>query len=52
MNRIGTTIEDEEWNWLVYEFVMYQKKILHNQIDTIMKARGTMANKTFSTERF
>jgi ParB family transcriptional regulator, chromosome partitioning protein len=47
MNRLGTIIEDEEGNWLIYEFLMYQKKILHNQIDTIMKAKRKYAKQNF-----
>ncbi|PWU81072.1 MAG: hypothetical protein DLM72_08835 [Candidatus Nitrosopolaris wilkensis] len=47
MNRLGTIIEDEEDNWLIYEFLMYQNKILHNQIDTIMKAKRKYARQIF-----
>jgi ParB family chromosome partitioning protein len=47
MNRVGTIIEDEEENWLIYEFLMYQKKILHNQIDIIMKAKRKYARQIF-----
>jgi ParB family transcriptional regulator, chromosome partitioning protein len=47
MNRLGTIIEDEEDNWLIYEFLMYQKKILHNQIDIIMKAKRKYSRQIF-----
>ncbi len=47
MNRLGAIIEDEEDNWLIYEFLMYQKKILHNQIDIIMKAKRKYSRQIF-----
>lgn len=47
MKRLGTIIENEEDDWLIYEFLMYQKKILHNQIDIIMKAKRKYARQIF-----
>lgn len=47
MKRLGTIIEEEEDNWLIYELMMYQKKILHNQIDILMKAKRKYARQIF-----
>lgn len=47
MNRLGAIIEDEEENWLVYEFLMQQKRMLNNQIDIMMKAKKKYAKEIF-----
>jgi ParB family transcriptional regulator, chromosome partitioning protein len=47
MNRLGAIIEDEEENWLVYEFLMQQKRMLNNQIDIIMNAKKKYARQIF-----
>jgi ParB family transcriptional regulator, chromosome partitioning protein len=47
MNRLGAIIEDEEENWLVYEFLMQQKRMLNNQIDIVMKAKKKYAKQIF-----
>lgn len=52
MNRLGAILEDEEEKWLIYEFLMQQKRMLHSQIDIIMKAKSNTSDKSFGTERF
>jgi ParB family chromosome partitioning protein len=47
MNRLGAIIEDEEENWLVYEFLMQQKRMLNNQIDIMMNAKKKYARQIF-----
>ncbi|PWU81081.1 MAG: hypothetical protein DLM72_08880 [Candidatus Nitrosopolaris wilkensis] len=47
MNRLGAILEDEEENWLIYEFLMQQKRMLHSQIDIIMKAKSKYVKQIF-----
>lgn len=47
MSRLGAIIEDEEENWLVYEFLMQQKRMLNNQIDIMMNAKKKYARQIF-----
>jgi ParB family transcriptional regulator, chromosome partitioning protein len=51
MNRLGAIIEDEE-NWLVYEFLMQQKRMLNNQIDIMMNAKKKYARQIFRYRNF
>lgn len=39
MNGIATIIEDVEDNWVVYEILMQNKNLLHDQIDIMLKQR-------------
>jgi ParB family transcriptional regulator, chromosome partitioning protein len=39
MNRLGTIIEGLEDNWIVYETLMNHKKVLHAQIDILIKEK-------------
>ena len=39
MNGIATIIEDIEDNWVVYEILMQNRNLLHDQIDMMMKQR-------------
>ena len=48
MNRITTIIEEEkEGNPLIYEQLLYQKNVLHNQIDLLMKSKKKYAKQIF-----
>lgn len=50
MSKIAAIIEDEEGegeNILVYEFMMHQKRLLHDQIDNIMNAKRKYARNIF-----
>jgi ParB family chromosome partitioning protein len=50
MNRLAAILEDEEEekeNWLTYEFLMQQKRMLNSQIDIIMKAKRKYARQIF-----
>ncbi len=50
MSKLATIIEkeeEEEGNFLVYELLMHQKKVLHDQIDTIMRAKKKYAKNIF-----
>jgi ParB family chromosome partitioning protein len=38
MSKIAGAIEDEERNILVYELLMHHKRLLHDQIDNILKS--------------
>ena len=38
MSKIAGAIEDEEGNTLVYELLMHHKRLLHDQIDNILKS--------------
>ena len=49
MSKIAGAIEDEEENILVYELLMHHKRLLHDQIDNIMKAKRKYAKNIFST---
>ena len=39
MNRLGTIMEGLEDNWIVYETLMNHKKVLHAQIDILIKQK-------------
>jgi ParB family chromosome partitioning protein len=47
MSKIAGAIEDEEENILVYELLMHHKRLLHDQIDNIMKAKRKYAKNIF-----
>lgn len=39
MNRIGLLIENMEDNWVIHEILMQHRKVLHDQIDLIIKQK-------------
>jgi ParB family transcriptional regulator, chromosome partitioning protein len=47
MSKIAAIIEEDEENLLVHEFMMYQKRLLHDQIDNIMNAKRKYARNIF-----
>jgi ParB family chromosome partitioning protein len=47
MSKIAAVVEDEEENLLVHEFMMYQKRLLHDQIDNIMNAKRKYAKNIY-----
>src|SRR6476469_1389322 len=47
MSKIAGAIEDEEENILVYELLMHHKRLLHDQIDNVMKAKRKYAKNIF-----
>jgi ParB family transcriptional regulator, chromosome partitioning protein len=49
MSKLATVIEKEkeDGNFIVYELLMHQKKLLHDQIDTIMRAKKKYAKNIF-----
>jgi hypothetical protein len=49
MNKLATIIEkeDENGNLLIYELLMHQKKLLHDQIDIMMKSKKKYAKNIF-----
>lgn len=49
MSKLATIIEkeEEEGNILIYELLMHEKKVLHEQIDTLMKAKKKYAKNIF-----
>ena len=54
MSKIADIIEEEEeeeGNFLIYEFLMHQRKLLHDQIDNIMNAKRKYAKIYLGTER-
>jgi ParB family transcriptional regulator, chromosome partitioning protein len=57
MSKIAAIVEDEEGeekggeNLLVYEFLMHQKRLLHDQIDNIMNAKKKYARNIFRYRR-
>jgi ParB family chromosome partitioning protein len=52
MSKIATSIEDEEdGNILIYELLMHHKRMLHDQIDNIMKAKRKYAKNIFRYRR-
>jgi len=38
MSKIAGAIEDKEGKILVYELLMHHKRLLHDQIDNILKS--------------
>jgi ParB family transcriptional regulator, chromosome partitioning protein len=57
MSKIAAIVEDEEEgekggeNLLVHEFMMHQKRLLHDQIDNIMNAKKKYAKNIFRYRR-
>jgi hypothetical protein len=53
MSKIAAIVEDEEEgeNLLVHEFMMHQKRLLHDQIDNIMNAKRKYARNIFRYRR-
>ena len=47
MSKIAVAIEDEEENILIYELLMHHKRVLHDQIDNLMKAKRKYAKNIF-----
>lgn len=47
MNRIGDIIEEEENNFLIHELLMHHAKVLHGQIDNLMKAKRKYAKNIY-----
>jgi diketogulonate reductase-like aldo/keto reductase len=47
MSKIAAIVEDDEENRLVHEFMMHQKRLLHDQIDNIMNAKKKYARNIF-----
>lgn len=48
MSKLAEIIEKEEdGNFLIYELLMHQKKVLHDQIDTIMRAKKKYAKNIY-----
>jgi ParB family transcriptional regulator, chromosome partitioning protein len=47
MSKIAAIVEDDEENLLVHEFMMHQKRLLHDQIDNIMNAKKKYARNIF-----
>ena len=39
MNRIASIIDDAEDDWILYEMLMEHKRLLHEQIDILIKQR-------------
>jgi ParB family transcriptional regulator, chromosome partitioning protein len=39
MNKIGSIIDDIEDDWIFYELLMQHKRILHDQIDILIKEK-------------
>ena len=53
MNKLATIIEKEEenGNLLICELLMHQKKLLHDQIDIMMKSKKKYAKNIFRYRR-
>jgi ParB family chromosome partitioning protein len=47
MNRIVTIMEEDKENTLIYEQLLYQKNVLHNQIDLLLKSKKKYAKQIF-----
>jgi ParB family chromosome partitioning protein len=47
LNKIATIMEEEEnkENLLIHEFLLYQRNVLHNQIDILIKSKKKYASK-------
>lgn len=39
MNKLGTIIERIKDNWIIYEILMNHKKIIHSQIDLLIREK-------------
>jgi|ERR1051325_6199341 ParB family transcriptional regulator, chromosome partitioning protein len=64
MNRIGEILDDERNNWMIYEILLHQRNIIHQQIDSLLKAKrkckhhphiehlSVQTRKSFGDERF
>jgi len=51
MSKIAVAIDDEEENILIYELLMHHKRVLHDQIDNLMKAKRKYAKNIFRYRR-
>jgi ParB family chromosome partitioning protein len=51
MNRLGDVIEEEQDNFLICELLMHHSKVLHAQIDNLMKAKRKYAKNIFCYRR-